>query len=149
MTLEEVLRDLTDALEGDRPRSREVRLQGARQVLARHCIAVLGIAPGSQLSIAAAIRLASEASDRPARRACAVLLVHALAVPGLVPADIGRDVCTLIESSLRDALLRASYPFGASVEDKRRVLQRLHASIGELMQPLEPTFPNWQGLYAG
>jgi hypothetical protein len=29
------------------------------------------------------------------------------------------------------------------------VLQRLHATIGELMHPLEPTFPNWQGLYAG
>jgi hypothetical protein len=30
-----------------------------------------------------------------------------------------------------------------------RVLERLHTSIGELIQPLEPTFPNWQGLYAG
>jgi hypothetical protein len=30
------------------------------------------------------------------------------------------------------------------------VLERLHATIGELMEPLEPTFPSWiQGLHAG
>ena len=49
----------------------------------------------------------------------------------------------------RTRLLRCGYPFGGSIDEKRRVLGRLHATIGELMQPLEPTFPNWQGLYAG
>jgi hypothetical protein len=58
-------------------------------------------------------------------------------------------VCALAESGLRDVLLRCGYPFGGSLEDKMRVLERLHASIAELAQPLEPTFPNWQGLYAG
>ena len=45
--------------------------------------------------------------------------------------------------------VRCGYPFGGSIDEMMRVLERLHASIGELMQPLEPTFPNWQGLYAG
>jgi hypothetical protein len=75
--------------------------------------------------------------------------VHALAVRGLVPASSGGDVCALVEGALRDVLLRCDYPFGGSIDEKMRVLERLHTSIGELMQPLEPTFPNWQGLYAG
>ncbi len=86
---------------------------------------------------------------RQARRVCAVFLVHALAVRGLVPASSGGDVCALVEGALRDVLLRCGYPFGGSIDEKMRVLERLHTSIGELMQPLEPTFPNWQGLYAG
>jgi len=78
-----------------------------------------------------------------------VLLVHALAVPGLVPAGCAEDVCGLVEGALRNVLLRSGYPFGGLIEAKMRALQRLHASLAELMQPLQPTFPNWQGLYAG
>ena len=79
-----------------------------------------------------------------------MLVVHALAVPGLVPAVAANDVCTLVERALRDVLLRCGYPFGGSVEEKLRVLERLHVRIDDLMQPLEPTFPSWiQGLHAG
>jgi hypothetical protein len=112
-------------------------------------MAALGKEPVGQPSIAAAIRLAMEASERSKRRACAVLLVHALTVPGLIPAASSGDLCALMEGALRDVLLRCLYPFGGAIEEKMHVLQRLHAAIGELMQPLEPTFPNWQGLYAG
>ena len=115
----------------------------------RRCVAALGMEPTGLPSVVSVIRLATEAPARPTRRSCAVLLVHALAVPGLVPAASARDLCALVEGALRDVLLRCGYPFGGSIGEKMRVLQRLHATIGELMQPLEPTFPNWQGLYAG
>ncbi len=150
MNLDEALRDLATALEAAKGgRGRSVRLRAARQVIVRQCVAVLGMEPIDQPSVNSVIRLATEASTRPARRLCAVLLVHALAVPGLVPATSAGDMCALAEGALRDVLLRCGYPFGGSIDEKRRVLGRLHATIGELMQPLEPTFPNWQGLYAG
>ena len=101
-----------------------------------------------QPSIAEVVRLAAGAPP-PARRACAVLVVHALAVPGVVPPASGADACRLVENALRGVLLRCGYPFGGPVEERMRVLQRLHINLRELMQPLEPTFPNWQGLYAG
>jgi len=78
-----------------------------------------------------------------------LLAIHALGVPGLIPPAASADVCALAESGLNSVLLRCSYPFTASVAEKTAVLERLHRTIGELMQPLEPTFPNWQGLYAG
>jgi hypothetical protein len=66
------------------------------------------------------------------------------------PARSAGVVCALAEGALRDVLLRCGYPFGGSIEEKLRVLERLRATIGELMQPLEPTFPNWiRGLHAG
>jgi hypothetical protein len=116
-------------------------------VLVGQCAAALGLG-ARQPSIAEVIRLAAGA-PRSARRDCAVLVVHALAVPGVVPPASGADVCTLAETALRGALLRCGYPFGGPVEERMRVLRRLHANIAELLQPLEPTFPNWQGLYAG
>jgi hypothetical protein len=75
--------------------------------------------------------------------------VHALAIRGLVPAASAAHVCALVERALRGALLRYGYVFGGALEDRMRALERLHARIDELMQPLEPTFPNWPGLYAG
>jgi hypothetical protein len=66
-----------------------------------------------------------------------------------VPPGSAANVCALVEGALHDVLLRCGYPFGGSIERKMQVLERLHATISELMQPLEPTFPNWQGLYAG
>ena len=151
MDVEEALRHLADAMAAvGGSRGRDSRMQAIRQALARGCIAVLGIEPPGPPSIAALIRLAAEAPDRTARRACAVLVVHALAVPGVVSVASACDVCALVEGALRDVLLRCGYPFGGSIEEKSRVLERLHATIGELMQPLEPTFPNWiQGLHAG
>ena len=150
MNPEEALRELATALEStDGARGRDARLRAARQVVVRRCVAALGMEPTGLPSVVSVIRLATEAPARPTRRSCAVLLVHALAVPGLVPAASARDLCALVEGALRDVLLRCGYPFGGSIGEKMRVLQRLHATIGELMQPLEPTFPNWQGLYAG
>jgi hypothetical protein len=147
MNLEEALRDLATALEATGAgRGRDARLRAARQVVVRQCVAVQ---PTELPSVALVIRLATQAPARPTRRSCAVLLIHALAVPGLVPAACAGDMCALAEGALRDVLLRCGYPFSGSIEQRMRVLERLRATIGELMQPLEPTFPNWQGLYAG
>lgn len=145
--LEQAARELAEAVAaGNAARSRDARLRPARQVLISRCSDALGT---EVASVPSAIKRAVEAPSRTARRTCAVLLVHALAVPGLVPMASAADVCALAEGALRDVLLRCGYPFGGSTGDKLRVLERLHASINELMQPLEPTFPNWQGLYAG
>jgi hypothetical protein len=150
MNLEEALRELVTTLgAADGARGRDARLRAARRVIVRQCAAALGMEPLGQPSVASVIRLATDAPGRPARRACAVLLVHALAVPGLVPAASAGDVRALAEGALRNVLLRCGYPFGGSIEERMHVLARLHTTIGELMQPLEPTFPNWQGLYAG
>lgn len=150
MNLEEALRDLSAALASAAAgRRRNARFNAARHVLVRHCLAALGRDCPDELSLDVVIRLAAEAPAVSARRACAVLMVHALAVRGLVPAASAGEVCVLVESALRGALLRAGYPFGGSTEQKLQMLERLHRSIDELMQPLEPTFPNFQGLYAG
>ena len=150
MDLEAALGELAAALAAaNGRRSRGARWQEARRVLVHRCAEAMTIEPSGVASVASVIRLAGGCPARPARRACAVLVVHALAAPGLVPSGSSADVCALAESGLRDVLLRCGYPFGGSLEDKMRVLERLHASIAELAQPLEPTFPNWQGLYAG
>jgi hypothetical protein len=149
LNLEQALLDLSDALARHQgSRNREARLRAARQVVVRWCLTTLRIEQ-PQHSLAATIQLALDASDPTARRTCAVLFVHALAVRGLIPNAVVGDVCKLVESALRTPLLRCDYPFSGSTEDKMHILERLHHTIGELMQPLQPTFPNWQGLYAG
>ncbi|MEJ0020876.1 MAG: hypothetical protein WDN25_30875 [Acetobacteraceae bacterium] len=115
----------------------------------RHCLSAMEAAPHGETTLGAVARLATTAPSRPARRACAALMVHALAIPGLVPAAASGDVCALVEAALRDVLLRCDYPSGGTHDEKMLVLQRLHARLDELMQPLGPTFPNWPGLYAG
>jgi hypothetical protein len=146
---EQVLRDLADALaSGEGAQNRNARMRAARQVVVRHCLAVLG-SDRPETSVGATIKLAIEAPEQSARRTCAVLLVHALAVRDLVPASSMTDVCALVESALHGVLLRCGYPFGGSTEERMRVLERLHRNIDDLMEPLQPTFPNWQGLYAG
>lgn len=151
MNIEEALRDLTDALAAaDGVPRRDAGLRAARRVLVERCKVALGLEVPSRLALTEALRLAAAAPGLGARRFWAVLVVHALAVPGLVPASAANDVCRLAESALRDVLLRCGYPFGGSVEEKMRVLERLHVRIGDLMQPMEPTFPSWiQGLHAG
>lgn len=149
MDLETALRDWNASLAtAEQLGRRDTRLRAIREVLVRICLSALEI-EGPQPSIDATIRLASEAPVRSARRICAVLVVHALGVSGAVPRSSASDLCTLMERGLRDALLRCGYPFGGSTGEKMRVLEHLHRNIAELMQPLEPTFPNWQGLYAG
>jgi len=150
MDFEAALREIADAVAaGEGARARDGKLRLARQVLARNCLVALEINMPAERSLPDVIRLATQAAVRSAQRTCAVLLVHALAVPGLVPAASAETVCALMESTLHNVLRRMDYPFSGSLEAKMRVLERLHVKIGELMQPLEPTFPNWQGLYAG
>jgi hypothetical protein len=149
LNLEQALSDLSGALtERAGSGNRDARMRAARQVVVRWCLATLRIEQ-PEYSIAATIQLALEASDPAARRGCAVLFVHALAVRGLIPNASASDVCRLVENALRNPLLRCGYKFSGSTEEKMRILERLHHTIGELMQPLQPTFPNWQGLYAG
>jgi hypothetical protein len=95
------------------------------------------------------IRAAAAAPQTPVRRTFAVLVLHALAVRGLVPTGSASDVCALVESALLPVLLRSEYPFGGTAYEKRQVLERLHAKVDALLEPLQPTFPDWQGLYAG
>lgn len=134
----------------DTTSGRTRRLGAARQVVARHCLVRLAITPAGQPALDAAIKLAVAAPAQSVRRDCAVLLVHALAVPGLVPTGSLGDVCALVEGALRRALLRGAYPFGGSIQIKLQSLAQLHARLDELMEPLEPTFPSHiQGLYAG
>jgi hypothetical protein len=146
MNLERALRTLADALAvggaGD-------RLRTARRVAVRECLAAVRTEPVPQPSLRDAIRLARSSPDRAARAECAVFLLHALAVPNLVPVAAHPDLCALIEGALRTPLLRSRYPFGGSVADRISVLSHLHSRIGELMEPMEPTFPSWPGLYAG
>jgi hypothetical protein len=149
MDIEAALRQLAAALpQTDATQGRDAAMRSARRVLAEQCRLALGM-DTIDASIAAMIRLAAESENSPAKRDCALLIVHALGVPGLIPATSGADVCLLTESALRAVLLRCGYPFSGPVGEKLAILQRLHRTIGELMQPYEPTFPNWQGLYAG
>jgi hypothetical protein len=124
-------------------------MRAVRQVVVSRFVALLGRDVPGQPSLGDAIRMAAGAPARSGRRACAVLLVHALAVRGVIPGVLANEVCALVESALRGVLLRCGYRFGAPVDEKMQVLERLHIRLPELMQPLEPTFPNWQGLYAG
>jgi hypothetical protein len=151
MNLEAAVRDLAQAVAAaDGPGGVDRRLRAARDVLARLIVALSGCAVSGQPSVVAAIRLAVGVTAQPARRDCAVLVVHALAVHGLVPATSFGDVCALVEGALRGVLVRCGYPFGGSLREKCGVLQRLHRTIEALMQPLEPTFPGWlQGMHAG
>jgi hypothetical protein len=86
------------------------------------------------------------------RRAFAVLLVHALAVEGLVASrshrgQLDRDLCAFVENALPTVLRRYGYPSGTETYERRRSLERLHTMIDELLQRLEPTFPpGMQGL---
>jgi hypothetical protein len=150
MDLEAALHDLAAALAApNMARHRGGRWQEGRRVLVRRCAEAMTIEPMDVASVDAVVKLAAECPVRGARRSCAVLVIHAMAAPGLVPSGLRADVCALAERGLGDVLLRCGYPFGGSVEDKMRMLEQLHASIADLAQPLEPTFPNWQGLYAG
>ena len=149
MDVEAALRRLAAAVShANAAKDRNAALRAARHVLAEQCCLALG-SPLSGASLSAMIRLATASQNSAANRDCALIMVHALGVPGLIPAIAGADVCVLIEGALRTVLLRCGYPFSGTVAEKLAVLQRLHRTIGELMQPYEPTFPNWQGLYAG
>jgi hypothetical protein len=146
MDLEQALRDLAEAFG---KHQREPRLRAAQRALLDRCLAILRLEPQAASSVSSLLRLATDAPNRAEQRECAVLIIQALAIRGLVPRLAYADVCMLMEAALPNALLRCGYPFAGSTAEKLALLERLHRNIGELMQPLEPTFPNWQGLYAG
>ncbi len=149
MDIEAALRELTTAIAAGDGRGGEVSRRAARRLLAGLCARAMGDGSSAGASLTALFRSAATAPAAE-RRDCAVLVVHALAFPGLVPTACAADVCAMAEAALHGVLLRCGYPFGGSPAAKLDVLQRLHRRIDELMQPLEPTFPNWiQGLHAG
>jgi hypothetical protein len=145
MDLEQALCDLAEAV----GKQRQSRLRVAQRALLDRCLANLRLEPQAAASVGSMFRLAIQTPDRSAQRECAVLIIQAFAIQGLVPRSVSADVCKLVEAALPNVLLRCGYPFTGSTAEKLAVLERLHRDIGELMQPLEPTFPNWQGLYAG
>jgi hypothetical protein len=155
MNLDDALHDLTRALDEQGEPNAERRIRAARQLLVARGVEVLGIDHSTNVSLSDVIRMAVEAPQTPARRAYAVLLVHALGVDGLVVVkssrgQFDRDICSFLETALPTVLQRSGYNFSDETYEKRRLLERLHAAIDELMKPLEPTFPpNVRGLYAG
>jgi hypothetical protein len=125
------------------------RFQAAHQVLSARGVECLGLAPLPGLTIAEVLRAAIDAPPSEARRAFAVLLVHALGIPDLLPTrgQTASDIQKFLELALLNPLRRAGYPFDGTAYDKRQALARLHATIDEHLRPLEPTMPIWlQGL---
>jgi hypothetical protein len=156
MDLTQARLDLARALEAAAAVPHEAdRFRPARQLLMRSGAATLGIeAAALGIEAAATPELAeivehvARAPASPARRVFAVLLVDALAVPGLLSARssqarLDRAVRALVENALPDVLLRAGYPFAGDVDARRRSLSRLQATIEDHLQPLEPSNPTW------
>lgn len=121
------------------------QLRAARQVLIRRGIAALQIPSHPGMGFDDILRVAAEAPTSDARRAFAVLLVHALGVPGLLPArgETERRIQLFLERALLNPLRRAGYPFGGAPYDKRQALAGLHAAIDEHLRPPEPSIPVW------
>jgi hypothetical protein len=124
------------------------RFRAARRVLVTRGAGALHIDPMAAPGIADIVGCAAGAAASPARRAFAVLIVAALAEPGLLSvrssqARLDRDIHAFLESALPDVLRRSGYPFAGDFDAKRQSLARLHASIDEYLRPLEPTFPAW------
>ena len=155
MNLEQALHDLNQALDERAEPNAENRIRSARQVLIVRGAEALGIRQPNNLSLNDVLKIAVNTPSTPARRAFAVLLVHALAAAGLVTSKssrglLDRDLCAFMESALPTVLQRSGYPFGGETYERRRSLERLHMVIDELLKPLEPTFPpGVQELYAG
>jgi hypothetical protein len=155
MNLEQAIRDLHQA-SSERPEPNTAsRIRASRQVLIGRGCEAFGTERSASLSLHDLLTTAMNTPATAGRKAFAVLLVHALAVEGLVASrqdrgQLDRDICAFVESALPTVLQRSGYPFGAETYERRRSLERLHTMIDELLQPLEPTFPPAiQGLYAG
>ena len=155
MNLEQALRDLHQASDEQTEPNAASRLRAGRQVLIVRGCEAFGIEHSANLSLHDLITIAVNAPSTAARRAFAVLLVHALAVEGLVASkshrgQFDKSLRAFVESALPTVLRRSGYPFGSDTYERRRSLERLHTMIDELLLPLEPTFPpRIQGLYAG
>ncbi len=118
----------------------KTRFRAARAMLRDRAARATGAS--AALSLADILRLAETHPITPELRGLAVLLVHALAVPGLV--DTGfPSIQSFLERVLQHALRRAGYDFDASSDRKRLVLERLHETLDEHMRPLELSIPRW------
>jgi hypothetical protein len=124
--------------------SDDARLRAARTVLIAHGSGFCPDASGFR-SLEEVIDAAAASPRSKAQIDFAVLLVHAFAIAGVLPARGAAEAAirSFLESTLRIALRRAGYPFGGTPYDKRQALARLHMTIGEHLRPLEPTFPGW------
>jgi hypothetical protein len=125
--------------------ARDPRLRAAHDLLIARGAEALQIPPHPGLTLDEIVRIAIDAPSTDARRAFAILLVHALGIPGLLPASgrVASDIRTFLERALLNPLRRAGYPFDGSSYDKRQVLARLHATIDEHLCPPEPSIPLW------
>jgi hypothetical protein len=142
MDPEEARIALTRALEADGPAA--ARIGAARDVLLQHGTQVFDLAPNLALKLEDVVRAADQRSGE-ACRSFAVLLVLAVAFPGVVPlrGDAGALIRRFLERALLNPLRRAGYRFDASPYDKNQALARLHATIDEHLRPLEPSIPRW------
>src|ERR1700722_1256849 len=132
MDVEAALQQLAAALtQASATRNRDAALSAARRMFWGQCRMALG-AETSNASITSMIHLTARSENSAAKRDCTLLIVHALGLPGLIPATVSADVCVLTEGILRTVLLRCAYPFSGTVAEKMAVLQRLHRTIGEL-----------------
>ena len=149
MDLDQARRDLAGILGPDSNAPPDPdRLKAAREWLNARGGDALQIKPSTPPDLVDLIRQAASAPATPSRRTFAVLVVQALAVPGLLSgrtsqARTQRDVCRLVEIALPHVLLRAGYPFGADLDVRQRHLVMLAASIDEHLRPLEPSIPTW------
>jgi hypothetical protein len=155
MNLEQALYDLRKALDERTEPDAASRIRAGRQVLIGRGGEAFGTERSGSLSLHDLLTTAMNTPATAGHRAFAVLLVHALAVEGLVASrshrgQLDRSLCAFVESVLPTVLRRFGYPFGSETYERRHSLERLHTMIDELLLPLEPTFPpRIQGLYAG
>jgi len=146
VTLEQARQEFADVLAADA--NAPDRLQAARRWLCTRGAAVLQVEPAAAPRLPELIRRAASAPAGPARRIFAVLILDALAVPGLLVAErsqtrLERDVCALLEQALPHVLARSGYPFGGDLDARRRHLISLAAAIDDYLRPLEPSIPTW------
>jgi hypothetical protein len=124
------------------------RLSAARHWLIARGAEAVQIDAGAAPGLTELIRRAASAPAGPERRVFAVLILDALAAPGLLLADgsrtrLERDVCTLLEQALPHALVRSGYPFGSDLDARWRHLVPLASVIDDYLRPLEPSIPTW------
>jgi hypothetical protein len=150
MDIETARTELIQALASAAPTGS--RFRAARDVLIARGSQVPGIARHPRLALdeprldlEEIVRLASATPPSEPRRVFAVLLVHALGIPGLLPSRgrFAADAQSFLEHALLNPLRRAGYPFAGSVYDKRQFLEDLHATIDEHLRPLEPSILRW------
>ena len=143
MDLEAARSDLVRAATGSSQSG--PRFAAARLVLVNRGVEAVGMALRPGISLDEIVRIAIDAPSTEARRAFAVLLVHAFGIPGLLPSrgPTADAIMALLERALLNPLRRAGYPFDGSPYDKRQAVAVLHATIDEHLRPPEPSIPRW------